>query len=59
MKAKITDENKAIKIGYKRVKQKIKGVRQDYRKAVSYCQLGFAERLMRLLTGYNRYIKFL
>ena len=29
MKAKIADENKASKIGYERVKQKIKGVRQD------------------------------
>ena len=35
MKAKIADENKAIKIGHERVKQKIKDVRQDYRKTVN------------------------
>ena len=35
MKAKIADENKAIKIGHDRIKQKIKDVRQDYRKTVN------------------------
>ena len=34
MKAKMADEYKAIKIGYEGFEQKIKDVRQDYRKAV-------------------------
>ena len=35
MKCQISTENKATKIGYERIKQKVKDVRQDYRKAVT------------------------
>jgi len=35
LKEKLTQDNKAIKLGYDRVKQKIRDIRQDYRKAVT------------------------
>ena len=39
MKIKIADKKKAIKIGYERAKQRVKDVRQDYRKAVNESRL--------------------